>query len=82
MMLKFPPLPVFTPCFAKDRENPKEKENCRKYRRLVMRYINLAVVETLRSMCIKAAERFPNYEKLVDCRKYIYLMEVKGLVSR
>ena len=59
-----------------DREKPGEQEKCRRYRRLIMRYTNVAVVETLRSMCIKAAERFPNYEKLVKSRKYIYLIEV------
>ena len=57
--------------FVKDRENPKEKEICRRYRRLLMRYFNLAVLETLRSLCIKAAERFPNYEKLVERRECI-----------
>ena len=41
--------------------------DARPYRRTVARYMNLAIVETLRSVSIKAAKRFPTHNDLVRC---------------
>jgi hypothetical protein len=39
----------------------------RHYRRTVTRYMNLAIVETLRSVSLRAAMRFPTHSDLVKC---------------
>ena len=49
------------------------KGRARSYRRVLMRYVNLAIIETLRSVSLKAAKRFPSNEKLVSSGKHILI---------
>jgi hypothetical protein len=57
----------------------EEKEDMQKearlYRRTAARYMNLAIVETLRSVSLKAAKRFPTHGDLVKCGELKYIVE-------
>ena len=54
--------------FVNHKEDPEGKrEEARRYRRAIVRYINLAIVETLRTVSVRTAKRFRTYEELVAC---------------
>ena len=62
------------PTGEKDGETEEKRQaQARNYRRVLMRYVNLAIIETLRSVSLKAARRFPSNDKLVACSKYILI---------
>ena len=57
-----------------EKDGVKEEERQEKalnYRRVIIRYFNLAIIETLRSVSLRAARRFPSNEELVSCSKFI-----------
>ena len=50
------------------KEDPEGKrEEARLYRRTIVRYINLSIIETLRSVSLRTAKTFQTYEDLVAC---------------
>ena len=56
--------------FVNHKEDPVGKrEEGRLYRRAIVRYINLAIIETLRNVSLRTAKRFPTYDDLVACRE-------------
>ena len=57
--------------FVNHKEDPVGKrEEGRLYRRAIVRYINLAIIETLRNVSLRTAKRFPTYDDLVACREF------------
>ena len=61
-----------SPAGDKDGETEEQRqEKARNYRRVLIRYVNMAIIETLRSVSLKAAKRFPSNNKLVRVSKYI-----------
>ena len=61
-----------SPAGDKDGETEEQRqEKARNYRRVLIRYVNMAIIETLRSVSLKAAKRFPSNDKLVRVSKYI-----------
>merc|ERR1719245_2895429 len=55
--------------FVNHKEDPVGKrEEGRLYRRAIVRYINLAIIETLRNVSLRTAKRFPTYDDLVACQ--------------
>ena len=61
-----------SPAGEKDGETEDQRQRkARNYRRVLIRYVNLAIIETLRSVSIKAAKRFPSNDKLVRVSKYL-----------
>ena len=60
-----------SPAGEKDGKTEEQRQGeARNYRRVVIRYVNLAIIETLRSVSLKAAKRFPSNDKLVRVSKY------------
>ena len=52
--------------FIVHKDDPEgTREKARLYRRVVARYINLAIIETLRFVSLKTANRFRTYDDLV-----------------
>ena len=52
--------------FIVHKDDPEgTREKARLYRRVVARYINLAIIETLRFVSLKTANRFKTYDDLV-----------------
>ena len=50
------------------KEDPEGKrEEARHYRRAIVRYVNLGIIETLRSVSLKTAKMFQTYEDFVAC---------------
>ena len=57
--------------FVNHKEDPEGKrEEARLYRRAIARYINLAIIETLRTVSLRTAKRFRTYEDLVACSEF------------
>ena len=57
--------------FVNHKEDPEGKrEEARLYRRAIVRYINLAIIETLRNVSLRTAKRFPTYDHLVACSEF------------
>jgi hypothetical protein len=54
-------------CYKLIAFGPEEKAKL--HRRTVARYMNLTIIETLRSVSLRAAKRFPSYNDLVKCGK-------------
>ena len=52
--------------FVVHKEDPKGKKEAKLYRRTISRYVNLAIIETLRSVSLRTAKMFPTYEDLVE----------------
>jgi hypothetical protein len=52
--------------FSTEEKEDMQKE-ARLYRRTATRYMNLAIVETLRSVLLRAARWFPTHGSLVKC---------------
>ena len=53
--------------FVVHKEDPKgKKEEAKLYRRTITRYVNLAIIETLRSVSLRTAKMFQTYEDLVE----------------
>merc|ERR1711884_345776 len=53
--------------FVVHKDDPKgKKEEAKLYRRTISRYVNLAIIETLRSVSLRTAKMFPTYEDLVE----------------
>ena len=49
------------------KDDPKgKKEEAKLYRRTISRYVNLAIIETLRSVSLRTAKIFQTYEDLVQ----------------
>ena len=63
--------------FVNHKEDPVGKrEEGRLYRRAIVRYINLGIIETLRSVSMRTAKMFRTYEDLVACSE-LNLLKVK-----
>jgi len=55
--------------FVEHKEDPNgTREEARLYRRTIVRYINLAIIETLRTVSLRTAKRFRTYDELVASR--------------
>ena len=60
--------------FVNHKEDPEGKrEEARLYRRAIARYINLAIIETLRTVSLRTAKRFRTYEDLVACSEFNFI---------
>ena len=60
--------------FVNHKEDPEGKrEEARLYRRAIARYINLAIIETLRTVSLRTAKRFRTYEDLVACSEFNFM---------
>ena len=67
--------------FVNHKEDPEGKsEEGRLYRRAIVRYINLAIIETLRNVSLRTAKRFPTYDDLVACREFRYFMTYSSTI--
>lgn len=54
--------------FVNHKEDPEgRREEARLYRRVIVRYVNLAIIETLRTVSARTAKRFRTYSDLVAC---------------
>ena len=61
------------------KEDPEgRREEARLYRRAIVRYINLGIIETLRSVSMRTAKMFRTYKDLVACSE-LNLLKVKSL---
>ena len=57
--------------FVNHKEDPEgHREEAKLYRRAITRYINLAIIETLRTVSLRTAKRFRTYEDLVECSEF------------
>ena len=65
--------------FVYHKEDPegKREEEARLYRRAIVRYINLAIIETLRTVSLRTAKRFRTYEDLVTCSESNFSQNVE-----
>ena len=54
--------------FVVHKDDPEgKKKEAKLYKRAIARYINLAIIETLRSVSLRTAKMFQTYEDLVKC---------------
>ena len=57
--------------FVEHKEDPNgTREEARLYRRTIVRYINLAIIETLRTVSLRTAKRFRTYDELVASSEF------------
>ena len=67
--------------FVNHKDDPEGKrEEARLYRRAIVRYINLAIIETLRTVSLRTAKRFRTYDDLVACSE-LYEPQISTLRS-
>ena len=60
--------------FVNHKDDPEGKrEEARLYRRAIVRYINLAIIETLRTVSLRTAKRFRTYDDLVACSEFKFM---------
>ena len=63
--------------FVNHKEDPEgHREEAKLYRRAITRYINLAIIETLRTVSLRTAKRFRTYEDLVECSEFSLLINL------
>ena len=48
-------------------DTEKNREEARLYMRVVVRYVNLAIIQTLRAVSPRIAKRFKTHDDLVNC---------------
>ena len=48
-------------------DTEKNREEARLYMRVVVRYVNLAIIETLRAVSPRISKRFKTHDDLVNC---------------
>ena len=61
--------------FVSHKEDPEgTQEEAKLYRRAIIRYINLGIIETLRTVSLRTAKRFRTYEDLVECSEFSLMM--------
>ena len=65
------------------KEDPKgKKEEAKLYRRTISRYVNLAIIETLRSVSLRTAKMFQTYEDLVQSSELTLNAIAKSIYSQ